>query len=377
MSPSAVEPVRYPVAERSSSEILVNQRKLPRTAGGGDGSSRRGFLGSAAGFGFAMGFADPSAAQNLEAASAQFEVSAASRRLMSLFGLTYPIFQAPAGAAASPDLVISVCNAGAIGGMAVWPLPTDEASARVARVRAATGKPFFVNYALAAHEPKSLHAVLEAGAPVVQFSWGMPDRVLVAAVRATAGCSPATMSSTQSYRVWQAPIHAIDFGPFSLKYWSQAAHYAPPQFLPISWCRCRSACQVDVTRPRRSSRAASVAHFGSNRAAQFNVPVGRQRQRDTSANNAAVHVAHHGRVRSSDAAGHHRVHVWACWVPFTALMAPAPNGLSACSVGIGFHHCRHRHDVDHRTQLYPGPLVDCDWKRDTCRRLRNRLERRS
>jgi nitronate monooxygenase len=148
-----------------------------------DHPSRRGFLGSAAGLGFAMGFADPSAAQNSEATSARFEVSAATQRLMSLLGLTYPIFQAPAGAAASPDLVITVCNAGAIGGMAVWPLPTDEASARVARVRAATGKPFFVNYALAAHEPKSLQAVLEAGAPVVQFSWGMPDRVLVAAVR--------------------------------------------------------------------------------------------------------------------------------------------------------------------------------------------------
>src|SRR5271155_689673 len=112
-----------------------------------DHPSRRGFLGSAAGLGFAMGFADPSAAQNSEATSARLEVSAATQRLMSLLGLTYPIFQAPAGAAASPDLVITVCNAGAIGGMAVWPLPTDEASARVARGRGATGKPFFVNYA--------------------------------------------------------------------------------------------------------------------------------------------------------------------------------------------------------------------------------------
>jgi hypothetical protein len=118
-----------------------------------------------------------------------------------------------------------------------------------------------------------------------------------------------------------------------------------------------------------------VARFGSNRAAQFNIPVGRQRQRDTSGDTAAVNSVRHGRVRSPNVAGHHGVHVWGCWVPSIALLAPAPNGLGACSVGIGFHHCRHRHDVDHRTQCHPGPLVDCNWKRDACRRLRNRLER--
>ena len=49
----------------------------------------------------------------------------------------------------------------------------------------------------------------------------------------------------------------------------------------------------------------------------------------------------------------------------------------ACSVGIGFHHRGHRHDVDHRTQDYLGLLVDCRWKRDARRGLRNRLERRA
>jgi nitronate monooxygenase len=101
---------------------------------------------------------------------------------LSAFGLDYPIFQAPAGAPLGPDVAIAVSNAGAMGGMAVWRFSTDEAVDRVKKVRAATNKPFYVNYVLA-EEPKSLRAVLEAGAPIVQFSWGMPERELLAAVR--------------------------------------------------------------------------------------------------------------------------------------------------------------------------------------------------
>ena len=121
----------------------------------------------------------------------------------------------------------------------------------------------------------------------------------------------------------------------------------------------------------------SRTSFGSIRAAQFNIPVARQRQRETSGNIAALNRIRHGRVRSADIAGHHGVHLRGRRPPLIALMAPAPNGFCACPVGIGFRHRRYRHDVDHRTQYYSGLLVDCRWKRDACRRLRNRLERRA
>jgi nitronate monooxygenase len=168
--------------------------------------SRRRFLGSAATLPITMGFVETAAAQNSEARNARFELSAATRQLLSKFELTYPIFQAPAGGAASPDLIIAVCNAGAIGGMAAWPLPPEEVSARVARVRSATSKPFFVNYALAAREPKSLQAALDAGAPVVQFSWGMPDATLVAAVRQVGAKMGIQVTSVGSARA------ALDLG---------------------------------------------------------------------------------------------------------------------------------------------------------------------
>src|SRR6516164_4985404 len=103
-----------------------------------DHPSRREVLGSAAGVGFTMGLAQPSASQDSKTGVGQFELSASTRRLLSQFELTYPIFQAPAGSAASPDLVSAVCNAGAIGGMPVWSFPTEQATALVGRVRSAT-----------------------------------------------------------------------------------------------------------------------------------------------------------------------------------------------------------------------------------------------
>jgi hypothetical protein len=44
-----------------------------------------------------MGFAQASAAQNSETEIGKFELSAATQRLLSQFGLIYPIFQAATG----------------------------------------------------------------------------------------------------------------------------------------------------------------------------------------------------------------------------------------------------------------------------------------
>jgi nitronate monooxygenase len=170
-----------------------------------DHPSRRRFFGSAAGLGFAMGLTQISEAQNSQTEIGKFEISAATQRLLSQFGLNYPIFQAGTGSSSSPDLAIAVSSAGAMGGMALWQFPPDEASARVTKVRSTTNKPFFVNYALA-RDSKSLPAALEAGAPIVQFSWGMPDRTLVVAVRQARAKMGVQVTSAESARA------ALDLG---------------------------------------------------------------------------------------------------------------------------------------------------------------------
>jgi len=107
-------------------------------------------------------------------------------RLQDLLGLRCPICQAPTGSIAGPELAAAVSGAGALGAMALtWASP-EVAAEQVRLVRQATDAPFQVNYALY-KPPVSLAAALEAGAPVVTFSWGDPapfvDRVGAAGAR--------------------------------------------------------------------------------------------------------------------------------------------------------------------------------------------------
>jgi len=95
----------------------------------------------------------------------------------ALFDLTYPIWQAPTGSIAGPELAASVSSAGGMGAMALtWTSP-EQAVAQIRQVRAQTARPFQVNFALA-FPPHALPASLEAGAPIVTFSWGDPSPYL-------------------------------------------------------------------------------------------------------------------------------------------------------------------------------------------------------
>jgi nitronate monooxygenase len=128
----------------------------------------------------------------------------AAASLMASFGLKYPIFEAPHGRQTCPELAIAVSEAGAMGALAGLG-SASEASAAVAAVRAGTQHPFFVNYilattAMAGNEPLSLRAALEAGAPIVQFSWGMPSRGAVTAIRAAGANLGVQVSSAESAR---------------------------------------------------------------------------------------------------------------------------------------------------------------------------------
>ncbi|MCW3053767.1 MAG: hypothetical protein JWN14_2937 [Chthonomonadales bacterium] len=99
-----------------------------------------------------------------------------------LFELDYPIWQAPTGSIAGPELAAAVSAAGGMGAMALtWTSP-EQAAAQIAQVRAQTPRPFQVNFALA-FPPHALPAALAAGAPIVTFSWGDPAPYL-AQVRA-------------------------------------------------------------------------------------------------------------------------------------------------------------------------------------------------
>jgi nitronate monooxygenase len=105
--------------------------------------------------------------------------TAAASAFMARFGLRYPIMQAPYG---GPAVAAAISNAGALGSVSLWVGSEEAARDRVRTLRAATAQLFAVNYVLA-FEPRSLPAALDAGAPIVHFSWGVPSPSLVATVR--------------------------------------------------------------------------------------------------------------------------------------------------------------------------------------------------
>jgi len=109
-----------------------------------------------------------------------------SRAIMQMFGLKYPIFEACHGSATSPELALAVSGAGGMGALASLGSP-ENARKTVSMVRGATKGSFAVNTILALQSGDGLawlNAILDAGAPAVQFSWGMPSRDAVAAIRA-------------------------------------------------------------------------------------------------------------------------------------------------------------------------------------------------
>src|SRR4029453_7625118 len=93
-----------------------------------------------------------------------------AKALMTLFGLKYPIFEAPHGARnTSPELAIAVSKAGAMGALALTDHTPESARDAVSKVRSATKSAFFINYILAfpfESAAESLQAALDAGAPI-------------------------------------------------------------------------------------------------------------------------------------------------------------------------------------------------------------------
>lgn len=146
-------------------------------------TSRRTFLRSSAFAGTALGILGVPQGGSAQDTGGSTIPTPRARALMDLFGLSYPIFQAPFGPSyTSPDLAAAVSNAGAMGTLALTRSAPEAARESTAKLRGLTKRAFIVNYLLAV-DPVSLPAALDAGAPVVQFSWGLPTREMISAVR--------------------------------------------------------------------------------------------------------------------------------------------------------------------------------------------------
>ncbi|MFC7142390.1 NAD(P)H-dependent flavin oxidoreductase [Halosimplex aquaticum] len=99
--------------------------------------------------------------------------------LCDRLGIDHPVVQAPVGSVSTPELAATVSNAGGLGTLAVTWRDFEETRAAIEAVRDRTGAPFAVNLVLddgATEHPTDDHldACLDAGVPLVSFSFGDP-----------------------------------------------------------------------------------------------------------------------------------------------------------------------------------------------------------
>jgi nitronate monooxygenase len=167
--------------------------------------SRRNFIEASAAAGALLGSVCASVLNAEQISRPSAMPTPRAKTLMSLFSLKYPIFEAPHGLATGSDLAIAVANAGAMGALALTMRSTDEARTLVSKVRGATKGTFFVNYILR-EDAASVKIALDAGAPVVQFSWGMPTKEVVSAVHTASAKMGIQVSGAESAR------SALDLG---------------------------------------------------------------------------------------------------------------------------------------------------------------------
>jgi nitronate monooxygenase len=146
------------------------------------------------------------------------------RRLLERLDIAHPIIQAPMAGASTPELVTAVSNAGGLGSLGAAMLHPDAVRTAIREIRRQTERPFGVNlftYAVPAPEAekiarmreriagyvkalggdpakipampplpdmaKQMSVVLEETPPVFSFTFGMPERGYVAALRGK-GC---------------------------------------------------------------------------------------------------------------------------------------------------------------------------------------------
>jgi nitronate monooxygenase len=164
-------------------------------------------------------------------------------------GLRLPIIQAPMAGVSTPQLAAAVCNAGALGSLALGASTPAQARAMIADLRTLTDRPFAVNvfvheqpqakpehdaawlaqlaphfhkfgakppsslreiYTSFNHDDEMLAVLLEAAPPVISFHFGLPSAERIAQLKATGAMLIASATSVaEGLALQQAGFDAV------------------------------------------------------------------------------------------------------------------------------------------------------------------------
>lgn len=169
------------------------------------------------------------------------------RRLIERLDIVHPIVQAPMGGASTPELVAAVSNAGALGWLGAAMLSPEALRAAIREIRRLTKRPFGLNlftYAIPLPDPdkqarmrtrmegyiralgadpaetpalpplpdmdKQIEVVIEEAPPAFSFTFGMPSRAVIAALKAKGTFVAGTATTVPEARLLaDAGVEAI------------------------------------------------------------------------------------------------------------------------------------------------------------------------
>ena len=118
-------------------------------------------------------------------------------RMTELFGIDYPIMLAGMEWLTEPKIVAAVCNAGALGNLAISGHTPEEVRRDIKKIRELIDKPFAINQILLSPTAgANLAVVIEEKVPVVNYTMGRPPDIvpLVEAVHNYGGKVMATVA---------------------------------------------------------------------------------------------------------------------------------------------------------------------------------------
>ncbi|WP_164658819.1 nitronate monooxygenase family protein [Tropicibacter sp. Alg240-R139] len=93
--------------------------------------------------------------------------------LYALLSIESPILSAPMAGAAGPELVASVCNAGAYGVLPLWHKPPDDFVADLIRTQSLTNRNFAVNLNVSNPYQEQLQLCIDHKVHAVSLFWGL------------------------------------------------------------------------------------------------------------------------------------------------------------------------------------------------------------
>jgi nitronate monooxygenase/enoyl-[acyl-carrier protein] reductase II len=102
-------------------------------------------------------------------------------RFCDLVDVEVPIVQAPVWPATAPELVASVCEAGALGSVGALLTPAEDLIAQIEEVRRLTARPFAVNHVVPSLDEEAFAATLAAAPAVISFALGDPGDLVARA----------------------------------------------------------------------------------------------------------------------------------------------------------------------------------------------------